>query len=228
MDHRAELVDVIRRVRNRWRLRLAVRGAVIVLAGTVLALLAVGVEPRDDSGSAPPPSSRSASSRSSCSRRSLLVALVWPLRRQVTDAQVALYLEERDPTLEAAILSAVEAAAIGDIRPRTRRAWSNSSSSRRSSSAAPSSTARVDRARDGAPPRRHARRALRSPRALLVALGPAYLRHGLSALLVISRSAEAASPYQIEVQPGNAKVPRGADQTGPREAGRLHVEGRRR
>ena len=39
MDHRAELVDVIRRIRNRWRLRLALRGAVVVVAGMVLVLL---------------------------------------------------------------------------------------------------------------------------------------------------------------------------------------------
>ena len=38
-DRRATLLDVIRRVRNRWRLRLALRGVVIVLAGTVVALL---------------------------------------------------------------------------------------------------------------------------------------------------------------------------------------------
>ena len=38
-DRRAELVDVIHRVRNRWRLKLALRGAVIVVAGTLLALL---------------------------------------------------------------------------------------------------------------------------------------------------------------------------------------------
>src|SRR5947208_3144203 len=48
--------------------------------------------------------------------------------------------------------------------------------------------------------------------AALVTLGPAYLRHGLSALLIISRSAEASSPYRIQVTPGNAKVPKGADQ----------------
>ena len=36
MDHRLELVDVIRRVRNRWRMKLALRGAVVVVAGTVL------------------------------------------------------------------------------------------------------------------------------------------------------------------------------------------------
>src|SRR6266850_1366172 len=39
MDPRTQLVDVIRNVRNRWRLRLALRGAVVVVAGTVLALL---------------------------------------------------------------------------------------------------------------------------------------------------------------------------------------------
>ena len=39
MEHRAELVEVIRRIRNRWRLRLAARGAVVVFVGTVLVLL---------------------------------------------------------------------------------------------------------------------------------------------------------------------------------------------
>src|SRR5262249_56132091 len=47
---------------------------------------------------------------------------------------------------------------------------------------------------------------------LLIVFGPAYLRSGLSALL-IWRSAEASTPYSIVVKPGSAKVPRGADQT---------------
>ena len=34
-----------------------------------------------------------------------------------------------------------------------------------------------------------------------------------SALLVLSRSAEAASPYAIKVEPGDATVPKGIDQT---------------
>src|SRR5690606_15779668 len=49
--------------------------------------------------------------------------------------------------------------------------------------------------------------------ALLFALGPAYLRHAASALVMVSRSVEAAAPYRIEVNPGNATVPRGVDQT---------------
>ena len=35
----------------------------------------------------------------------------------------------------------------------------------------------------------------------------------LSALLIVSRDVEAAAPYKIDVAPGNATVPRGADQS---------------
>ena len=87
MDPRTELVDVIRRVRNRWRARLALRGAVVVVAGTVLALLlsASGLE------------SFRFSAPAIITFRIVTVTvfvgllfygLVWPLRRRVTDAQV--------------------------------------------------------------------------------------------------------------------------------------------
>ena len=75
---------------------------------------------------------------------------------------------------------------------------------------------RRTRASSAAPVRRYSgahRRRLPSPRRALFCSGPAYLRHALSALLMISRSVEAAAPYRIEVTPGNATVPRGADQT---------------
>src|ERR1041384_4302313 len=113
MDYRSsELVEVIRRGRHRWRRKLALRGAVVVAAGTVLALLlsASGLE------------SFRFSAPAIVTFRIVTVAvfvgllfygLVWPLRRRVTDAQVAMYLEECDPTLEAAIISAVEATANG-------------------------------------------------------------------------------------------------------------------
>src|SRR5690242_16914572 len=101
MDHRSELVDVIRRVRHRRRQRLAMRGAVVVAAGAPLALLrpAAGLE-----------SLRFAAGAIIAFRiisvavsvGLLLYGLVSPLRRRVTDTQVALYLEECDPALEAA------------------------------------------------------------------------------------------------------------------------------
>ena len=47
---------------------------------------------------------------------------------------------------------------------------------------------------------------------LLLVVGPEFFRQGASALLVLSRSAEAASPYAIAVAPGNVTVPKGSDQ----------------
>src|SRR5439155_7269657 len=209
MDHRTQLVDVIRSVRNRWRLKLAMRGAVVVVAGTVLALLlsASGLE-----------SLRFTAAAIIAFRiisvavfvGLLLYGFAWPLRRRVTDSQVAMYLEESDPTLESAIISAVEATADGgspDHSPQlverlVQQAVERCHDVERGSMA------------DRSAVRRHAvvLAAIAAAAALVVALGPAYLRHGLSALLIISRSAEAASPYRIEVAPGSTKVPRGADQ----------------
>ncbi|MBW8867671.1 MAG: DUF4175 family protein, partial [Acidobacteria bacterium] len=210
MDYRSnELVDVIRRVRNRWRLKLALRGAVVVVAGTVLALLlsASGLE------------SFRFSAPAIITFRIVTVAvfvglllygLVWPLRRRVTDAQVAMYLEECDPTLEAAIISAVEATANGGSdahSPKLVEKLVEQAIDR-------CNVLEQNRGVERSSLQRHAAAlaAIAAAVALLITFGPAYLRHGLSALLIISRSAEASTPYKIDVQPGNAKVPRGADQ----------------
>src|SRR5439155_4584845 len=106
--HRAELVDVIRQVRTRWRLKLALRGAVIVVGGTLLALLvsASGLEALKFSAPA------IISFRIAIALvvvALLLRSVVEPLLRRVSDTQVALYLEEHDQSLETEILSAVEA-----------------------------------------------------------------------------------------------------------------------
>src|SRR5258708_1029369 len=211
MDHhRTELVDVIRRVRNRWRQRIALRGAVVVVARTVLALLlsARGLEGLRFSAPA------------IVAFRIVAVgvfvsllgwALVWPLRKRVTDSQVAMHLEERDPTLEAAIISAVEATADGPLKDHSPHLVEKLVEQAIDRCRALEHGDAVER--DSI--RRHgvAVAAMAAVTALVVALGPAYLRHGLSALLIISRSAEAASPYRIDVRPGSLKVPRGSDQT---------------
>src|SRR5580658_27426 len=107
-SRRLELVEVIRRVRNRWRVRLAIRGAVVVVAGTLLALFL----------SASSLQALRFTAMSIIAFRLLALAvfgglvawgLVLPLRRRVSDSQVARYLEECDPTLQEAIMSAVEA-----------------------------------------------------------------------------------------------------------------------
>src|SRR5262249_20789696 len=53
---------------------------------------------------------------------------------------------------------------------------------------------------------------------MLVALaifgvGPKYLRQALTALLSVTSDVEAAAPYRIDVSPGNATIPKGADQS---------------
>ena len=37
-SHRQELVNVIREVRHRWRMKLLIRGAIIIVVGALLAL----------------------------------------------------------------------------------------------------------------------------------------------------------------------------------------------
>ena len=221
-QHSAELVEVIRRIRNRWRLRLAARGAVIVFVGTVLALLvsARGLE------------TLRFSAPSIVGFRLLALAVfgalvyygIKPLRRMVTDTQVALYLEEHNPSLEAAILSAVETSSSGADASHSPRLAEKLVEQAIEQSRAVEHGMAIDRGRL----RRHVASfaAFAAVAALLIALGPAYLRHGLSALLIFTSSPRAASPYSIVVTPGNKSVPRGGDQAVQAKLARLCVQGR--
>ena len=111
--------------------------------------------------------------------------LVRPLGRRVTDLQVALYVEEHEPSLQAAILSAVDiGAASEDGRPTCRRSsstsWSSRPSRRRGRSRAASAVGRASMKRHAVAlggDRRHRRAAARRS-------GPEFLRQGASALLV--------------------------------------------
>jgi len=209
VDQRLQLVDVIRGVRNRWRMKLAARGAVVVVAGTLLVLLlsAGGLE------------SFRFSPTAIIAFRVLLIgvffglvawAFVRPMRRQVSDSQVAMYLEECDPSLEAAIISAVEATAQGQNPDHSPRLVEKLVEQAIEQCRAIERGTAIDRAAM----KRHVITlgSVAALTALIVSLGPSYLRHGLSALL-IWRTAEASSPYSIQVKPGNAKVPKGADQS---------------
>ena len=100
-------MDVIRQVRSRWRTRLLIRGAVVVVGGALVALAIAswGLQQYRFS-----PASVTWFRVSVFTVFALLVGFwfVRPLRRRVTDLQVALYLEEHEPQLQAAILSAVD------------------------------------------------------------------------------------------------------------------------
>jgi len=208
-DSASELVDIIHQVRRRWRMKLALRGALGVVGLGVLVLLAsaYGLE-----------SWRFTAGAIITFRIVVGLALVGlvgyffvrPLLRQATDEQVALYLEEHEPSLQAAIISAVEAEHGGSGTPFS------ATLVRRLVESAVEKARAIDGGRrvELVPMRRYGTTlALISGAAITVfLLGPAYLRHALSALLIVSRDVEAAAPYSIEVTPGNATVARGADQ----------------
>jgi len=105
---RSELTSIITDIRRRWRLKLAVRGAAFVVAGFVLTLVlsAYALETLKFS-----PGSIIAFRVAMVMILGALAGyfFVMPQWRRVSDEQVALYLEECEPSLETAILSALEA-----------------------------------------------------------------------------------------------------------------------
>ena len=204
---RSELTSIIRDIRKRWRLKLAVRGAAFVVGGFLLTLLlsAYALETLKFSpGSIIAFRVAHGDDFRRARRLFLRAAAVAP----VTDEQVALYLEECEPTLETAILSALEA--------EKGSASHSPALARRLVEQAIERCSAIERGRrlEAQPLRRYAMAIGGAIAAalLLFILGPAYLRQGASALLLMAGDVLEASPYRIDVKPGSTTVPRGSDQ----------------
>jgi hypothetical protein len=199
-----ELVDVIRAARRGWRVRLTVRSLSVwlVAASAALALGAALIE-----------LARYAPAAVSVARLlawGASAALLWwwvvrAVRRRVSDEQVALYVEEREPQLQGALLAAVQFSGTGDVvvsRALVDRlvkeavARSEASDSWRAS----------ERSRLG-------RSAALAVAAAAVAAWTLVLRPGFlaSALPFLLPTSAAASPYSIAVLPGDTIIARGAD-----------------
>src|SRR6266540_4855413 len=116
---RSALLDVIRQVRSRWRYKVALLGTARFLAVTALVLVASGYALE---------SLRFTPGAILAFRVVLALAvlasgawfIVLPLLRKVSDEQVALYLEEHEPTLEATIITAIEADQAGRAHEMSR------------------------------------------------------------------------------------------------------------
>src|SRR5207237_4499451 len=202
------LLGIIRYVRARWRARLAVKGAVrafVVNVGVFFALAYLMQWSRFTPASI-------------LFARLVLAAsivfsvyflLVKPLRRKVTDDQVALYLEEKEPSLQTMLISAVESSREG-------RHWESSALVEKLVAQAIEKCCEADTARRAEHGPLRANGAIFAgvvtAAILAVLLGPAFFRDALSAVLIVSRSVEAAAPYKIAVTPGSVSVPKGADQ----------------
>jgi hypothetical protein len=204
-----DLLGIIRYVRARWRAKLAVKGAVRVFVTNVAVFFVLAYLMQWARFNAP----------SILGARIVLAAaivsaayffLVKPLRRRVTDDQVALYLEEKEPSLGTMLVSAVESSREG-------RHWESTALVQKLVSQAIEKCCEADTARRAEHGPLRANGAIFAgvvtAAILAVLLGPAFFRHALSAVLIVSRSVEAAAPYKISVTPGNISVPKGADQT---------------
>src|SRR5262245_15108948 len=202
-----DLFGIIAHVRNRWRMKLALSGAVRLLAVAfgLFVLTAYGLE-----------TVRFTTTSIIVARVGLLAGLIaavlWfvvrPLRRKVSDAQVALYLEEHEPALQATLLSAVESSRNG-VSPESEALV------RKVIEQAIDACVRMDAARraDQVPLKKWAAgfAGVAVAAVLIVMVGPAFLRNAASALMLVSKTVYAA-PYRLEVTPGNHAVPKGADQ----------------
>ena len=108
----SNLTEVIHDVKSRWRMKLALRGAVrsVAVAVAVFFIAAYALEWARFS-----PSSIIVARvlLSAAVLGSVYYFFIRPLRRRVTDEQVALYLEEHEPSLQATLISAVEASGQG-------------------------------------------------------------------------------------------------------------------
>ena len=215
MDDHQQLLAVVRAVRRRWRLRVLLRGtAVALLAALLLWLLAAYAvdAARFDAGVV-------------TVVRLLAYALValtlwrWvgrPLLRRVSDEQVALYLEEHEPSLGGRLLSAVE---LGR----------GSTAASSPAAVASASSAMVERLVQSAAQACHAvddgrriERAglLRSSGMVagatafglaLFLTGPGFLHTASPVLLDPWQEPRAHNPYQIRVEPGDVALAEGAD-----------------
>jgi hypothetical protein len=207
----ADLSGVIKEVRSRWRLKLALRG-VARSVGVAVALFLVAAYGLEWARFTPSSIIAARVLLAAAVVASVFYFLIRPLRRRVSDEQVALYLEEHEPRLEATLVSAVEASRSGGggesvstalVRRLVEQALDACVST--------GASHRVEEA----PLRRWGAllAGLSAAAILIVLLGPGFLRNALSAILLVQRSVEAAAPYRIDVTPGNATVPKGADQT---------------
>ena len=223
-SHRQELVNVIREVRHRWRMKLLVRGAIIIVVGALLAiaLASYGLQATKFS-----PTWVTGLRVATWTVFVGLLAfwLLRPLRKRVSDQQVALYIEEYEPSLQAAILSAIHVGALGtsstteDVPQVIVDRMIEQAAEKARTIQGGKTVGRSHLKRYGIALATVAGLAI-----LLMTFGPEFLRQGASALLDVRRTAEAASPYAITVAPGDSTVPRGSDQTITREARRLPIE----
>ncbi len=202
--HHESLLAAVRRVRRRWRLRVALEGAAVVL-GVAVALLLLGGLLLGGARFTP----FLVQGFRILGWTGLAAAAGWvivrPLLRRVSDERIALYIEEHEPDAQALVVSAVEQAGAGTpVSPLADQVVARA----------------VERLRASDEGRRIERRRLRigagavavaAMAALALGLGPDRFRTAARVLFMPWDEAAAAPALAVLVEPGNASVARGGD-----------------
>ncbi|MBW3630601.1 MAG: hypothetical protein KY464_15060, partial [Gemmatimonadetes bacterium] len=102
----AELLDIIKQVRQRWRLKLALRGLAVIAAFSLLTFL-ISVFLLDRTEFSPGLVLGLRIATVAIFLGLTVWFLVMPQWKRISDERVALYLEEREPSLHASLLSAL-------------------------------------------------------------------------------------------------------------------------
>ncbi len=206
-----DLVRIIRSVRARWRLGMVLRGvSILVVAGLVAFLVSAYGMDRFRFNPTAVLIFRIVA-------YTALVAvtvrfLVLPLWKRVSDEQVALYLEEHEPSLKGYVLSGVEFGAEAEdpgqsghspalIRQLVRAAIERCVTIEEGR--------RVDRRRIVQSSGLLAGATMTG--VLFLLLNPSFIRHSAPFLLAPWDDESAENPYAIEVSPGDVSLARGSD-----------------
>ena len=205
---KTELAAILARVRRRWRLRRALLGVVGFLAlGTAVGLAAAGIV--DAWRFAPEVVSGARVAGYVAYIVALLYFIAIPVFQRVSDRRLALYVEEREPSLAMALASAAELEedAAGGNSPALERGLIEKTLA--------ACHAVDDGRRVEAPKlRRNALLVVASIAAivLIVEFLPANLRYAFELVFLPRSSVAAANPYRLTVEPGDILVSKGADQ----------------
>ena len=184
---RNRIFDVVRSVRWRWRTRQLLRGLVWVGGLTALVVFASAFA-LERLRFAPEWVIAFRYVTWGTLLVSAFIFLIRPLLKRVTDTQVALYLEEHEPSLEHSVVSALDEGQVSaspDLREKVFEV-------------AAEKARRIEYGRRVEQGRLYkfagALTALVVLALVTTLLGPTHLRHGLTALLVPTRDAAAVNP----------------------------------
>ena len=204
---RHELETILRRVRRRWRLRRALLGAVGFLA--VGACIGIAAALAVDAWRFAPDAvaiARTSGYLLLAIALALFVGL--PVFQRVSDRRIALYVEEREPSLKMALVSATE---IGDGRSD----GTSPSLERGLLQRTVLACQRLEGGRrvDGARIRRNALLLAASAAIVFLVAGslPENVRQAFKLVFFPTPSVAAVNPYALTAEPGDVLISRGAD-----------------